>query len=52
MAKNTWMGQTILFKTYLPAGNWAKGREYYFMQDSDGTIYTAYVGKNGEPELF
>ena len=51
MKKQKWFTQTILFKTYLPAGGWAKGREYFFMQDVDGTIYLAKVDENGNPDL-
>ena len=51
MKYNYWMNQKILSKTYLPAGGWAKGREYYWMEDADGTQYLAKIGEDGNPDL-
>ena len=52
MAKTQyWYNQKVLFRTHLPAGDWAKGRDYYFMEDVDGTIYIAKVGLDGNPDL-
>lgn len=44
-ANTTWKGQKVLFYTEL------FGKEYYWMQDIDGTIYLARVGKDGFPDL-
>ena len=40
-----YMGQKILFATNL------FGRDYYWMQDGDGTIYLVKVKEGGQPEF-
>jgi len=46
MAKTQYyMGQKILFLTTL------FGKEYFWMQDMDGTTYLARVGKDGFPDF-
>lgn len=40
-----WMGQKILFDTHL------FGKNYYWMQDGDGTIWLALMDEYGTPVL-
>lgn len=45
MKKTKFLTQTILYKTVL------FGKEYYWMQDIDGTIYLTTITERGTPEL-
>lgn len=40
-----WYNQKVLFRTEL------FGREYYWLQDTDDTIYLAKMDENGNPDL-
>ena len=44
-------GITVLYRTHIPAGNWAVGREYFCCRDTEGTIFFAKVGDDGSPVL-
>lgn len=45
LKKQKWFTQTVLFKTHL------FGKDYFWMQDVDGTVYLAKVDENGNPDL-
>jgi hypothetical protein len=45
MAKTFWYNQQVLMETYL------FGKSYYWMQDTEGTIYLAKNDANGNPDL-
>lgn len=44
MAKQTYMGQEILFRTHL------FGKDYFWMKDGDGTVYLVKE-KDGIPDF-
>lgn len=47
MAKETWMGQTVVFPGVVE--KW--GKPYAWLQDGDGTIYMVRLDEDGQPIL-
>lgn len=42
---NYYLNQKILYSTML------FGKQYYWMQDGDGTVYLAHINEDGTPDF-